>query len=252
MDSIPKELYSEIFQYLSFKSRSEICSVSKLFEYYAIEVSKSKSIAKFYDSNYNSYNDPELWSDHERNNPYNINKIYVKHDYHLVVRLKQKHLVDLRDACVYNDIDLIELAIRMGQTDYNNGFNGACETNHYNIAKLMIIKGMRDWNDCLSSGCQYGRVDVVESAIKLGANDWNLGFSTACYGLDYTFSEIIEGYDNVEHQYYKYDKLGKFNDFQQIMILMILEGAISCDECYRPLHEHIACDWGKRLEWYEE
>jgi hypothetical protein len=141
----------------------------------------------------------------------------------------------------------------MGQTNYSKGFNGACETNHYNIAKLMIIKGMRDWNYCLSSGCQYGRIDVVKSAIRLGANDWNLGFSMACYGLDYTLSEIMSDCkDNVEYQHYKYDKLGKFDDFQQIMTLMILEGANFCNECHRPLREHIACDWGKRLEWYEE
>lgn len=226
MSLLPNEIYYEIITFMTFKSRSKICSVSKLFEKYAIKVSKSKSIPEYYTNGF-QYTDGS-WE--------KIVHIYNKYDYHLIVRLKQKNLIDIYLACASGNKDLINLVIDKHNIDYQLGFAGACRAGHYNIAELMIKKGANDWNECLREACMYGRPIIVQLAISKGANDWNEGLYSACEGLHYTVGKCKTHGINDNDPYY--DKFAKYNDFLQVMRIMIGNGATECRYCGEPVHGH--------------
>src|SRR5688572_29063942 len=57
----------------------------------------------------------------------------------------------------------------------NNALGKACQGGHMAIVELMIRRGANDWNDGLWGACRYGHISIVELMIGRGANDWNYG-----------------------------------------------------------------------------
>lgn len=144
------ELVELIFNILSSKTRSEICSVSKVFNMYSIKV--SKQLSKF----------PELY-DTIQNDSYYVmfDKIIRSKDYHLFVRMKYGNDVSLCTACSVGDIDIINALISRGARYWDGGLYGACSGGHMNIIELMISKGAKGWNYGLSASCQYKQKEII-------------------------------------------------------------------------------------------
>jgi ankyrin repeat protein len=53
--------------------------------------------------------------------------------------------------------------------DANVGLSSACYNDHIDIVQLMIAKGASDWNRGLSGACRYGYMDIVQLMIAKGA-----------------------------------------------------------------------------------
>jgi hypothetical protein len=153
------EMAELIFNILSSKTRSEICSVSKMFNMYSIKVSKHLSKC------------PELY-DTIQKDPYYVmfNQIVRSKDYHLLVRMKYGNDISLCTACSVGDIDIINTLISRGYCYWNGGLYGACKGGHTNIIELMISKGANDWNYGLSASCRYKQKEIIILMISKGAN----------------------------------------------------------------------------------
>jgi hypothetical protein len=51
-------------------------------------------------------------------------------------------------------MDLINLMIKQGATDWDWGLGGACEGGHMDVVNLMIKQGATDWNWGLDGACR--------------------------------------------------------------------------------------------------
>ena len=70
-------------------------------------------------------------------------------------------------------MNIIKLIIEKG-VDLEYGLYGACKSGHMNIINLMIEKGASDWNWGLSNACQGSDIDIVKFLIEKGATEcWN-------------------------------------------------------------------------------
>jgi hypothetical protein len=152
------ELVELIFNILSSKTRSEICSVSKMFNIYSIKV--SKQLSEF----------PELYDNDLPDQYYIMFNIIVRSkDYHLLTRMKYGGDISLCTACSVGDIDIIDTLISRGARYWDGGLYGACLSGRMNLIELMISKGANDWNYGLSAACQGDHKEIIKLMISKGA-----------------------------------------------------------------------------------
>jgi hypothetical protein len=111
-------------------------------------------------------------------------------------------------ACAHSHMDIAQLMINKGASNWNQGLLHACYNGHINIVQLMITKGAHhNWNHGLSSACLNGHMNIVQLMIANGASDWNLGLLSACR-----------------------------NGHMDIVQLMIAKGATTCATCANSKH----------------
>jgi hypothetical protein len=114
-------------------------------------------------------------------------------------------------SCVMGHIDIAQLLITRGASDFNDGLCAACAQSHYELVLLMLdhnanplagfkfacssgnrkivdlITKLINVNDIpkniLDAACQGGNREIVDLMISYGADDWNHGLYGACmYG----------------------------------------------------------------------
>lgn len=88
----------------------------------------------------------------------------------------------LAEACRGGHMDIIQLMISRGATNWQTGLEKACGKGHIEIAKLMISRGATDYNKGMLYACRGGNMEIVRLMISLGATCWNKALSCACYG----------------------------------------------------------------------
>lgn len=188
---LPRDLYMHIFGHMCSYERSKVCTVSKLFKDIAISVSMSGSLYPNY------YTDPskyfELINEMETatrvkdkkakaNNVANVcHRIINNQDYHLIVRLKCKHLITFAwPAGMVGYLPTINL-ILFHDKNYDEGvFFGACEGGHVDLAKQMLDK-LR--NTPTFSKTEYAQGELTENinsvihAMIASGHNW----AQACY-----------------------------------------------------------------------
>jgi purine nucleoside permease len=77
----------------------------------------------------------------------------------------------LREACRGGHLDLANLMIANGATNWNRGLHGACRGGHRTLVACMIGKGASTWNRGLWEACRHGHGDLVSLMIKKGATN---------------------------------------------------------------------------------
>jgi len=119
---------------------------------------------------------------------------------------------NLRLACKYGDLQMINFLLEHGADNLDEGLCGACMSGRLDIIDLMISKGANYWNKGLYGACMGGHLDIIDFMISKGANYWNKGLTGACMK-------------------------GKFN----AMKLMISKGANKCHkyDCKKTMAEHL-------------
>lgn len=87
---------------------------------------------------------------------------------------------DLKLAARYGHMSVVELLLKRGSTELNEGLFGACKGGHVEIINFLIDKGADDFNLGLFGACRGGQRAIVDLMISKGADDWNQGLCGAC------------------------------------------------------------------------
>lgn len=129
----------------------------------------------------------------------------------------------LYGACKGGHLELAELAISKGATDFNLGLYGACAVGHLGLAELMISKGAEDFNRGLHGACHKGHFELATFMICKGATNFNHGLYGACYGgrLELAKFMIFKGAKDFGNGLAKACMSGH----RELAELMIFEGA---------------------------
>ncbi len=90
--------------------------------------------------------------------------------------VKNSYSNDLILACEGGHMELVQLMIEKGATNWDSGLKCACKGGHMEIVKLMIEKGANDWHKGFEGACKGGHMEIVKLMIEKGAKDWNWGF----------------------------------------------------------------------------
>ena len=78
-------------------------------------------------------------------------------------------------------MDIVQLMLNKGATDYNWGLRGAAWGGHMEIVQLMLSKGATDYDLGLYNAAECGHLDIVQLLLSKGATDYNLGLEGAVY-----------------------------------------------------------------------
>ena len=151
---LPQEILDEIFTRMSSKTRAGICSVDRKFHELSVRI--SAKLSKY----------PSAYITGEMTNEMITD---VSPDYHLIVRLKNKQLVNLLYTCQGGNLDVVAMMISHGANDWNYGLYVACVGGNLDIVTMMISHGANNWNWGLLGACMGGNLDVVAMMISKGA-----------------------------------------------------------------------------------
>jgi hypothetical protein len=116
----------------------------------------------------------------------------------------------LDTAAECGQLDIVNLAIEKGATNFNSALYGACYRGRINVVHLMLEKGATAFNDCLYGACRRGHLEIAKLILDKGATNLNECLYAACGG------------DHVE-----------------VVKLLIEKGATECWSCRKPLQEHL-------------
>ena len=92
------------------------------------------------------------------------------------------HRRRLQEACQGGHLDVVQLLMEKGATDWNWGLVCACRGGHVEIVKLMIDNGANNWNWGMGEACYGGHLGMVHLMIEKGATTWSWGLAGACFG----------------------------------------------------------------------
>ena len=76
-------------------------------------------------------------------------------------------------------MDIVQLMLDKGATNYNSGLFGAALGGHMDIVQLMLYKGADDYNKGLSGAAYGGHMDIVQLMLKRGATDLDSALNAA-------------------------------------------------------------------------
>lgn len=82
----------------------------------------------------------------------------------------------LVNACLGGNVAVAKLMIERGATSVNRGLIMASKANNMEVAQLMMdhgAGGIHLWNELLYDATKYGHLDFVKLAIERGANDFS-------------------------------------------------------------------------------
>lgn len=229
MNSLPEELYRVIFGYLTSKNRSELCSVSKLFD---LNLQRVSCISKY--------------SENTKFTKTDIIDIYKEHNYHLIVRLKYDSFINFEDVCKFGDIDLVELIVdkylcikgyHLAIFTWCHGLGSACEGGNLPIVELILKKeGVFIMQHVLITACSLGDTTIINLLIENGVKNLKYGFYTACYhGCEPAVNLMIKkGVSKWNKGLYCACQGGR----KSIIQLMIKNGATVCNNCNKSIKDH--------------
>lgn len=84
--------------------------------------------------------------------------------------------VDLSDclyySCGYGSLEITQVLINSGATDFNQGLKGACSGNRIDLVKLMIEYGATDFNGGLRTNLEADS-DIINLLLSHGANNYD-------------------------------------------------------------------------------
>jgi ankyrin repeat protein len=118
----------------------------------------------------------------------------------------------LYKACWYGHRDVVELLIRYvaDVSVYDYGLKGACRNGEVELVQLMIEQGTTDWTRGLTGACKGGHVELARDMIERGATVRKRHLRYACdekgdletiqlilnHGITIYYSGFIVGYNN--------------------------------------------------------
>lgn len=105
-------------------------------------------------------------------------------------------------ACEGGHLDMINMLIEKGVTNWDTGMIGACHGGHLEVVKMMIEKrgGASSFAcDGLVVACQNGHMHIVEFMLELGANNWDKALEAACYGGHLEIAKLMVSKDTFAH-----------------------------------------------------
>lgn len=144
--NLHKDIIYVIFGYLSSKNRSEICCVSKGFYQDILDYSKKIWPNIFY-------------TDTNRTNKYLIN------DYHLLMRLKNKYIMESQMVFTTNDLDVTNVALKYHKS-FRMGIITASKYGYLNVIQYLLGKKRRYFKivkDALfRNAIKYKYMDILE------------------------------------------------------------------------------------------
>lgn len=172
-----------------------------------------------------------------------------------LIKLIMKHrlfrdVVDfgLYGACESGNINIINLMIKYGATDFGGALNYACQNNNIDVIKYLIDLGCDDWDDGLDGASYGGHINLVNMMIKNGANNWDDSLFSSTSQGHYEISKLLieKGANNLNECLILVCSENKFN----IAKLLIESGANnlndalkeSCEfKCYKIINYLIDC-----------
>ena len=182
---------------LSSYDRSGLCSISKDFEVLAIEVSKQCSKYPQYYDDASAIGD--LMLEYECSGlSSNIDEIVLHifrgHDYHLVVRCKDYFFVEeLRLACKFAFVPMIELCLEFGHKHIVEGYEGACESGDLSVVKMLF--------DCRNVKESYESyvLEIKNQTWCLFDDLWHHLYYCAGLGGNEKIVQFIHNYDDKDY-----------------------------------------------------
>ncbi len=91
-------------------------------------------------------------------------------------------------SCMYGHLHIVEMMLQRAHR-LSFGLIGACRGGQTALVDLMIRCGSRDWNEGLGGACFGGQRDIAEMMIRNGAKDLRLGLYWACLGKHQQIAE---------------------------------------------------------------
>lgn len=127
------------------------------------------------------------------------------------------HVIDslddlLHDACLKNQLRLVDWLILKGANNFNIGLRGATGGGHIEMAKYMVSKGAMDYVSALNRACFHGDMPIIQFLIDKGANNWNSGLVGAAVNnqIDVMKLMISKGASSIDYALYRATFQGKF------------------------------------------
>ena len=78
-------------------------------------------------------------------------------------------------AALGGHMNIVQLMLDKGATDYDRALARAAEGGHMNIVQLMLDKGATDYNEGLNGAARGGHMDIVQLMLKKGADpNWGI------------------------------------------------------------------------------
>ena len=78
----------------------------------------------------------------------------------------------LYGACIGGHLELANLMIENGATDFDIGLECACQGGHLDLANLLIAKGATDFDNGLACACKGGKVTLMTLMVEKGATNF--------------------------------------------------------------------------------
>lgn len=96
-------------------------------------------------------------------------------------------------ACKYGYLDIAELMITKGATDFDKGLETACYNNQYEIAKLMLVKGAMNKESCFTHACSRNYIEIAKLIVMHGysVDDADTCLECACSCGNLEIVELI-------------------------------------------------------------
>ena len=88
----------------------------------------------------------------------------------------------LKNACMHGHWRIVNLMIKRGANNWNDGLCGACFGGQYEIANFMISRGANNWKLALYGACTGGHWNIIYLLMNRGVMYWNYGLEGACRG----------------------------------------------------------------------
>ena len=84
---------------------------------------------------------------------------------------------DLYVACKNGDVDIVNVSIERGVTNWDQGLRGACANGHVALANMMIARGATDWtsayNNCRQNIKEYIKTQWKQYSAKRIQRWWH-------------------------------------------------------------------------------
>jgi hypothetical protein len=218
-----QEIAELILSFASSKTRTIAGMVSKQFREISRVISQqSSTVPEYYELDYISFK--------------NIHKIIMSCDYYLIVYLNNPVLLNLCNACISGDMDIIKLMIKNGANNYNSALCSAAHSNKCDIIRFLVEKGADEFEMALTYAVENNSVEAIKLLVSLGAviggYDINIALNTNNNILDLL---IGLGYTNYHHIS---RKACVSNNKKAIQILVNL-GVEHCGTCSILLKNHL-------------
>lgn len=128
----------------------------------------------------------------------------------------------MNGACAGGNVDIVNIMITKGATNWSEGMKHACGGGHMEIVKIMIAKGATNWSEGMQYACEKGKIETAKLMIEQGFKNWNKGLGYIREFIKYDDIHIGRSRDSGICGY------NSDNGHRDIIKLLIMRGATNC------------------------